>query len=456
VLLVPFSRLVVKCAMWAVDRFYEVGCIGQPIPQGPVLVIANHPNSLMDALIVMKIAGRRVRPLAKAPLFEDALVGHMLKGLGALPVFRPQDHPGETWKNEGTFKAAETALLQGEAVLIFPEGLSHSEASLARMKTGAARIAFATEEAAGWQLGLRVLPVGLTYHRKHAIRGRVAVAVGESFDVARWREARGENEWDAVESLTDVMREALEKVTLNLPTQEDRALLEAAETLYAAEKGLTRPRAREKLAPRLPRLQRFAEALAWLHIADPELYEQLGAEVRRYREHLELLGVKEGEVPERFHLLRVVRYAAVQGLALVIGLPLAIAGTIIWYLPYKSPRLSLNLYRPEYEAVASLKLATALLAFPTIYILYVAAAWWIGGVRALVTVAVVTPLLGIVALRWRDRWRAVREDVQVFWRSMRMRAVRQQLTTRRRALVVEFEAVYSRWQAELRARQSQV
>lgn len=440
--------------MWAVNRFYEVGRVGQAIPEGPALVIANHPNSLMDGLIVMKIAGRPVRPLARAPLFQEALMGHMLRGLGALPVYRPQDFPGETSRNEDTFRAATAALLRREAVLIFPEGLSHSEAHLVRMKTGAARIAFEAEEAADWQLGLRIVPVGLTYHRKHAIRGKVAASVGRSFEVARWREMRQEDAWGAVESLTNAMREALEKVTLNLPTQEDRALLEAAETLYAAEKGLTGARARQGLAPRLPRLRRFAEGLAWLHIADPELYEKLGASVRAYQEHLALLGVREGEVPEHFRPLGVVRYVVVQGLALVVGLPLAVLGTIVWYLPYKSPRVSLGMYRPPYEAVASLKLATALITFPATYALYLAAAWWIAGLPALVPVAVVLPVTGLVALRWRDRWRMVREDTRVFWRSIRMRALREQLVTRRQELVAEFEAVERRWREERRARKS--
>ena len=71
--------------MWSVGRFYDVGRVGDPVPEGPVLVIANHPNSLMDALVIMKIAGRRVRPLAKAPLFQQAIIGHVLNGLGALP-----------------------------------------------------------------------------------------------------------------------------------------------------------------------------------------------------------------------------------------------------------------------------------------------------------------------------------------------------------------------------------
>ncbi len=447
-MLQPVSRLLLRFATWALDRFYEIGRLGPAIPEGPVLVTANHPNSVIDGLVVMKIAGRRVRPLGKAPLFEEPLVGHLLRGLGALPVYRPQDFPGETWRNESTFRHAVEALLGHEAVLIFPEGLSHSEARLARMKTGAARIAFEAEEAANWQLGLRIVPIGLTYHRKHAIRGRVAAAVGAPISVSNWREMRQNDEWQAVQSLTDAVRVALERVTLNLPTDEDRVLLETAETLYATQKGWVRPRKRERLAPRLPRLQRFADALAWLYVTDPEWYEQLSDSVLDYRQRLASLGVKEGEVPERFAAAGVLRYVLSHGSALIVGLPLAVIGTVAWYLPYNSPRVSLQLYRPSYEAVATIKLATALLAFPVVFAVYLAAAWLFVGPRATLAVAVALPLTGIVALRWRARWRVVREDAKVFWLSMRRKGLRQQLVLRRHELVAQFERVEARWQED--------
>jgi glycerol-3-phosphate O-acyltransferase/dihydroxyacetone phosphate acyltransferase len=442
------ARFVLKGAMWALDRFYDLGRLGPDIPAGPVLLIANHPNSVMDALVVMKAAGRRVRPLAKAPLFEQALIGQALRGLGALPVYRPQDFPGETWRNERTFAAAVEALRRGEAVLIFPEGLSHSESSLAKLKTGAARIALETEDASDWRLGLRVVPVGLTYDRKHAFQGRVAVAVGQPLRVSDWRRRRGTDPWTAVESLTAAMRGALEWVTLNLPTREDRILLEAAESLYATEKRLAGPRERVRLAPRLGRLQTFARALAWLHICEPERYAQLGAAVMAYRQQLGLLGVRQGELPERFPALGVLRYVLSHGVLLLIGLPLALLGTLVWYLPYKSPRASLGLYRPPYEAVASLKLATALLAFPLTYALYLALAWWLGGLAWSIVAAVLLPPLGLIALAWRDRWKVVREDASVFWHSVRRSTLRRDLLARRQALVSEFDSLERRWRAE--------
>jgi glycerol-3-phosphate O-acyltransferase/dihydroxyacetone phosphate acyltransferase len=454
--LARFSRLVVKAAVWALDHFYEVGRLGRSMPAGPILVIANHPNSMMDGLVVLKIAGRPVRPLARAPLFEQPLLGHLLRGMAALPVYRPQDYPGETWRNDETFEAAVKALGRNEAVLIFPEGLSHSETRIARMKTGAARLAFEAEEAAGWKLGLRIVPVGLTYHRKHAFRGRVAAAVGRPLEVVGWREMRLRDEWGAVESLTAAMRAALEQVTLNLPTREDRVVIETAETLYAAEKNLEKPRGPQPLAPRLPRLQQFAQGLAWLHVVDPERYEQLTESVRAYRQDLAALGVGEGELPQRFTAWGVTRYTLTHFLLLLVGLPLAALGTVAWYLPFKSPRLTLGLYRPAYEAVASMKLATALVAFPATYTVWLAAAWLAGGPLALLAAAIVLPVLGVVALRWRDRWGRVRENSRIFWRGVRKKELRHQLVERRRALVAEFDGVARDWQAESRGRQHEL
>ncbi len=406
----------------------------------------------MDGLVVMRVAGRTVRPLAKASLFHQPLIGHVLEGLNAIPIYRPQDYPGETWRNEASFEAAVAALHQREAVLIFPEGLSHSEARLARMKTGAARLALEAEEAVGWSLGLRVVPLGLTYQRKHAFRGRVAAAVGRPLEVADWREERQRDEWGAVESLTEAMREALEKVTLNLPTPEDRELIETAEALYVTQMGLAKPRARPGLAPRLPRLQRFAEALAWLHVADEPRYRRLIVAVRNYRRRVALLGVAEGELPTRFPPASVLRYTLVQGFVLLVGFPLAALGVVAWYLPFRSPRVSLAVYRPAYEAVASFKLATALLAFPLAYVVYLVAAWWIAAWPGLLAVGVTLPLAGLVALQWRDRWRTVREDTRVFWRSLRRRSLRDQILSKRQALVTEFEAVNRRWREERQAR----
>ena len=86
---------------------------GGPVPDGPLLVVANHPNSLMDPLVLLRVLDRPTRPLAKAPLFDQRVLGHILKAMGGLPVYRKQDYPDQMQRNRGTFDAAVGALKAG-------------------------------------------------------------------------------------------------------------------------------------------------------------------------------------------------------------------------------------------------------------------------------------------------------------------------------------------------------
>ena len=70
-----YTRAVVGLAGWAVSIFDQIEVRGSPIPGGPVLVVANHQNALLDPLVIFRVAGRPTRPLARAPLFDQPLLG---------------------------------------------------------------------------------------------------------------------------------------------------------------------------------------------------------------------------------------------------------------------------------------------------------------------------------------------------------------------------------------------
>ncbi len=129
--------------------YYRMRSGGETVPRrGPVLLVANHPNSLLDPLLVAAVAGRPVRFLAKAPLFADWKIGWLIRAAGAIPVYRRADDPASMDRNEEMFRAVHAALAGGAAVGIFPEGLSHSEPALAPLRTGAARIGGRSSESA--------------------------------------------------------------------------------------------------------------------------------------------------------------------------------------------------------------------------------------------------------------------------------------------------------------------
>jgi 1-acyl-sn-glycerol-3-phosphate acyltransferase len=438
-------RIIAKLVGWAVALFYDLERTGPTLPAGPVLVAANHPNSLIDPLVIFHTAGRPTRPLAKAPLFEQALVGTMLRGLGGLPVYRRQDDPELTHLNERTFDAAIEALHTGEAVQIYPEGRSHSEPALSPLRTGAARIALMAEERTGWTLGLRIQPVGLTYVRKTAFRARAIAAFGEPIEVAAFRERYESDPQDAVRLLTAIIQERLEALTLNFDHPEDRELVDVAERLYAREKRLARPREREPMAERLPRLHRFASGVRWLRAANPERFEELSQDVRRYMRLLTLFGAREGDVPSRYRLGRVLIYSLSQLLMLTLVLPVALVGFALWFVPVKLSQRVVPRFRPQLDQVATYKVAAALVGFPAWLALLFSATWLLAGLRPALVVLVGVPITGIAAIAWRDRQATVREDVRVFRRAGRLKRRRERLSGLRRHLVAEFDALVEEW-----------
>ena len=128
----PLARLAIRI-------FYRVQRIGATLPDGPVLLVANHPNSLLDPALVQATAGRPIRFLAKSTLFRGHLLSPLIRRSGAIPVHRRMDQGAGMSRNEEMFAAVEAVLAQAAVVCLFPEGISHSTGRLEQLRSGAAR-----------------------------------------------------------------------------------------------------------------------------------------------------------------------------------------------------------------------------------------------------------------------------------------------------------------------------
>jgi len=206
---------------FALRCFYRIERTGPPLPEGPLLLVGNHPNALIDPGLMIAVSTRPLTFLAKEPIFRMPGLGALVRALGALPVVRPQDDPARMRENLEALGAAARGLAEGRAIAIFPEGRSHSEPSLGALKTGAARLAL--------QAGVpvRIVPVGLTYAEKGRFRSRVRVEFGPALEVEP-----AAPEPERVRALTERIAAALRSLTLELAAWEDLPLIEAADALY--------------------------------------------------------------------------------------------------------------------------------------------------------------------------------------------------------------------------------
>jgi 1-acyl-sn-glycerol-3-phosphate acyltransferase len=162
----------------------------QRIPEtGPVIIAASHHNALVDALIAGWIAPRRLTLTAKATLMDNIFLRWLFPIVGIVPLRRVSDElkkrnagnvdPG---RNVGAFEAILDVLEKGEMVLIFPEGISHSNPELAPLKTGASRIALEARDKR--HIGnLRIVPLGLSFEEKGNPGTAVLAEVGEPIEI---------------------------------------------------------------------------------------------------------------------------------------------------------------------------------------------------------------------------------------------------------------------------------
>ena len=156
---------------------------------GPVIIAASHHNALVDALIAGWIAPRRLTLTAKATLMDNVFLRWLFPIVGVVPLRRVADElkkrdaakvdPG---RNASAFEAILDVLQKGEMVLIFPEGISHSNPELAPLKTGASRIALEARDKRHIQ-NIEIIPLGLSFEDKGNPGTAVLAEVGEAIDM---------------------------------------------------------------------------------------------------------------------------------------------------------------------------------------------------------------------------------------------------------------------------------
>jgi len=128
-------------------------------PKGPVLLLANHPNSFLDAVIIGASYQRKIHFLARGDVFEHPVFGFLLRSIGMIPIFRAREGKQHLHRNQDTFQESVNILSQGGAVLIFIEGICLQTHEIQPFKKGAARI-LAQTQALGVFPTLHVIGIG--------------------------------------------------------------------------------------------------------------------------------------------------------------------------------------------------------------------------------------------------------------------------------------------------------
>lgn len=420
----------------AARTYYRLTIAGERVPgDGPVLLVANHPNSLIDPILVCAAAWRPVRFLAKAPLFSDFKTGWMVRAVGAIPVYRRVDDPTLMDRNTDMFRAVYASVARGAAVGIFPEGESHSEPSMVALKTGAARIVLGTQAVHGVRVS--IIPVGLVFRRKDVFRSDALVVVGSPVpwdDLA----GRGVDDADAVRALTERIGAGLRQVTLNLERWEDRPLVETAVAIWEAEWGSGPDR-----AERVHRLDVTTRILADLRRERDARWDALVREVRAHRRRLARLGLSPRWLGARADLTTGLRWTVRRYfLVMPLALALAVSGFFLFALPYWLTGRAVDRLRLDVDERSSWKLLLGGAIYAVWVSLLATGAGAASGLAAVAAVLLAVPTVGMAGLVIRERWRGAWSDARRFFLLRSRRDLITALRDQQHALAERLKALY--------------
>ncbi len=392
---------------------------------GPVVLASNHPNMLLDVLLLGASTKRTLHFLGKATLFENPIFGGVLRLSGVLPVHRRKESPGRMDENLETFAACHRLLSEGGAIAIFPEGVSHDREAVLPLKTGCARIVLEAEAKAGFGLSSVIVPVSITFSNRELFRSDALVSFGEPLDPSPHFEAyRKDRPEEAVKALTRELESALQRIALHVPREEDEALLRVLRGFFAE--------ASQPTSERLFVDRTLVDAIADFRDRHPLDYRRLRRQILGYGRVLDILGLSHGAIERSYRAGPVVRYLVPRVILAALGLPFFLAGALFHYLPYKVPALVARLLATEPVERATIKLLSGLVTFPVFYILAVLAS---GRLLPLV----ILPPLGLFALIYSEAVSQLVREVRIFLWHKRPDARRERLKRWREKLARELE-----------------
>ena len=316
---------IAKVIMWTTLHFYFRRIVFQhrrSIPDGePVILIANHAASFLDAMLLAVLMNRPVHFFARSDIFRKPLANRMLRKFRMIPIYNVEHGKSDLVRNEETFAEGEAVLNNRGLLLIFPEGISRVERIMLPLKKGTARGALQTESKRDFQLGLKVIPVGINYSR-HRFRSDVLISAGAPTLVSDYASMYLENPAKAITRLTRELEEKFSRTIFFVRQPERTAFIDRLLELYRAD--AFKPMDALRGTPVLELEKRVCDTVSEMNESE---FDQISGDLARYDALLADHGFADASVNGRYRL------AILHVLTLIITFPLFLVSSMLNAIP---------------------------------------------------------------------------------------------------------------------------
>ena len=208
-----FMKHYIKVAFYF--YFKKIKITGKEnIPKkGAILFVCNHPNALLDPLLVKTNTYKDMFVLTRAGVFVNKFIIKIFESVKMIPVYRIRDGIQTISKNDAIFERCYDILNDEKSILIFPEGSHSLKRKVRPLSKGFTRIIFGTFEKYP-DLDIQIVPVGLNYDTPTKYPCSVHMYFGKPIDAKKFYNP--EDLFSSIDSLKGIVSDRMKKLTTHI------------------------------------------------------------------------------------------------------------------------------------------------------------------------------------------------------------------------------------------------
>ena len=333
--------------------------------KGAKIIIANHPNTIIDAWVLTMLCKEPIYYMAKGVFFNTPIRRKLLNSLGLIPVNRASDNKTSGVSNEDSFEMCYRVLEEGKTLVVFPEGTSTQERLLRELKSGTARIALQTEFRNKGKLGLKIIPVGLNYTQAEKFRSSILAKVGEPITPLAHLELFSTDSTKAAKKLTSEFKNGLLELLVDSDSKEQDLLTDQIVDVLSIQSLKTNQKGVEK---DVALMKEVYQRLNVIQSTDLNRLEEIKDLTNEISWQLEKLDVKSDFLDRRYRSVMFIRQAMQSGIGLLVGFPVFVFGLIHNLIPFKIiDKLILKIVK-DVEYYAPIAVLIGLIFYPITYL----------------------------------------------------------------------------------------
>lgn len=351
-----FIKFLTSIILRIYFRKIEVKGLDNLPSEGPLLIVANHPNTILDALTIGCSINRQIFILVNAGVFKSPIAKKLLPKFNAIPINRVQDDPNQMKSNDQTFALCYEHLKNNNSILIFPEGVSITDRKLKKIKTGTSRIALGAEAENDFKLGVKIVSIGLNYSDPHKFQSDLFINIDEPILVQDYENQFKADAFKATTHLTEEIRNRLEQQIVAIEDAGIDRVVKNIEIIYKSQLLKDLGYSRKIREHDFIVTKAINEEVHYFFSKQPDRATKIKNNIDAYFRNLDRLELNDNlvkQLPRMGFSLK----STLNLFYIIIGFPFFLFGFINNYIPFKLPVIiTRKIVGPDYYGSVSMLL----------------------------------------------------------------------------------------------------